>query len=226
MTYAPEGFYEFYNQRRRWSPSTMANIFDLLKHWKNVTQTNEDISKLYILYQAFLLLCSILTPGTIFLMMLEAFTMAFPSMSPSVSLAVNVIPVVVMVVLCFVAKANVQVNHNMINKHNFSFCNILQIIFLGDLFIHGYLLLIYLQLAYAAILSIIYSLFMMWVLVGLLVEANGAGFCSVTTIFLLFVVGVMIFTALLHPLVCHANQIFISLFNSKEKHIPNFYAKY
>ena len=116
MTYAPEGFYEFYNQRRRWSPSTMANIFDLLKHWKNVTQTNEDISKLYILYQAFLLLCSILTPGTIFLMMLEAFTMAFPSMSPSVSLAVNVIPVVVMVVLCFVAKANVQVNHKNIIK--------------------------------------------------------------------------------------------------------------
>ena len=97
---------------------------------------------------------------------------------------------------------------------------------MGDLYIHGHLLLIYLQLAYAAILSIIYSLFMMWVLVGLLVEANGAGFCSVTTIFLLFVVGVMIFTALLHPLVCHAIQIFISLFNSKEKHIPNFYAKY
>ena len=116
MTYAPEGFYEFYNQRRRWSPSTMANIFDLLKHWKNVTQTNEDISKLYILYQAFLLLCSILTPGTIFLMMLEAFKMAFSSMSPSVSLAVNVIPVVVMVVLCFVAKANVQVNHKNIIK--------------------------------------------------------------------------------------------------------------
>ncbi|KAK3789461.1 hypothetical protein RRG08_059582 [Elysia crispata] len=26
FTYAPEGFYEFYNQRRRWAPSTMANI--------------------------------------------------------------------------------------------------------------------------------------------------------------------------------------------------------
>ena len=33
LTYAPEGFDEFYNQRRRWSPSTMANIMDLLsKH--------------------------------------------------------------------------------------------------------------------------------------------------------------------------------------------------
>jgi chitin synthase len=31
LTYAPEGFEEFFNQRRRWSPSTMANIMDLLQ---------------------------------------------------------------------------------------------------------------------------------------------------------------------------------------------------
>ena len=33
LTYAPEGFEEFYNQRRRWSPSTMANIMDLLSKY-------------------------------------------------------------------------------------------------------------------------------------------------------------------------------------------------
>lgn len=38
LTYAPEDFDEFYNQRRRWSPSTMANIIDLLKDWRNVTK--------------------------------------------------------------------------------------------------------------------------------------------------------------------------------------------
>lgn len=31
FTYAPEGFYEFFNQRRRWTPSTMANTMDLLQ---------------------------------------------------------------------------------------------------------------------------------------------------------------------------------------------------
>lgn len=31
LTYAPEGLFEFYNQRRRWMPSTMANILDLLE---------------------------------------------------------------------------------------------------------------------------------------------------------------------------------------------------
>ena len=111
LTYAPEGFYEFYNQRRRWSPSTMANIMDLLMDWKNVTRKNEDISKLYILYQTFLMICSILTPGTIFLMILGAITMAFPSIPPFAAMTVNLIPVIGMVILCFVAKANVQVNH-------------------------------------------------------------------------------------------------------------------
>jgi chitin synthase len=29
-THCPEGFNEFFNQRRRWVPSTIANIFDLV----------------------------------------------------------------------------------------------------------------------------------------------------------------------------------------------------
>lgn len=44
LTYAPEGFNEFFNQRRRWIPSTLANIIDLLKDYKNVVTVNESIS--------------------------------------------------------------------------------------------------------------------------------------------------------------------------------------
>lgn len=44
LTYAPEGFNEFFNQRRRWIPSTIANIYDLLKDYKNVVSVNENIS--------------------------------------------------------------------------------------------------------------------------------------------------------------------------------------
>ena len=109
LTYAPEGFYEFYNQRRRWSPSTMANIIDLLMDWKNVTTRNEDISKLYIGYQMFLMVSSILTPGTILLMILGSLYTAFPQIEPWTAFVVNLIPVVIMVILCFVAKSDVQV---------------------------------------------------------------------------------------------------------------------
>lgn len=44
LTFAPEGFNEFFNQRRRWIPSTIANIYDLLKDYKNVVSVNESIS--------------------------------------------------------------------------------------------------------------------------------------------------------------------------------------
>ena len=43
-TFAPETFREFYNQRRRWIPSTLANMTDLLsdyhryRHVKSFTQ--------------------------------------------------------------------------------------------------------------------------------------------------------------------------------------------
>lgn len=109
LTYAPEGFNEFYNQRRRWSPSTMANIIDLLMDWRNVTRKNEDITKIYILYQMFLMICSILTPGTIFLMVLGAISMAFPAIPPFAGMIVNLIPVIGMIILCFVAKSSTQV---------------------------------------------------------------------------------------------------------------------
>lgn len=70
LTFAPEGFYEFYNQRRRWSPSTMANIIDLIFDWRKVTTKNDDVSIICVAYQTFLLVTSLLTPGTILLMIL------------------------------------------------------------------------------------------------------------------------------------------------------------
>ena len=50
-TQSPEGFDEFYNQRRRWVPSTMANILDLLMDYKRTVKINNNISFLYIVYQ-------------------------------------------------------------------------------------------------------------------------------------------------------------------------------
>jgi len=40
LTFAPEGFDEFFNQRRRWGPSTMANILDLITDVKHIVKTN------------------------------------------------------------------------------------------------------------------------------------------------------------------------------------------
>jgi hypothetical protein len=50
-THCPESFDEFYNQRRRWVPSTMANIMDLLTDYKRTIKINDNISMPYIAYQ-------------------------------------------------------------------------------------------------------------------------------------------------------------------------------
>jgi chitin synthase len=50
-TNSPEGFDEFYKQRRRWLPSTLANIMDLLTSSKRTVKINDNISFLYIVYQ-------------------------------------------------------------------------------------------------------------------------------------------------------------------------------
>ena len=72
MAHYIAGLYEFYNQRRRWMPSTMANILDLLRSWRSTVKINENVSSLYIIYQAVLFVASILGTGTIFLMIVGA----------------------------------------------------------------------------------------------------------------------------------------------------------
>ncbi|CAF3352492.1 unnamed protein product [Rotaria socialis] len=59
FTHASETFKEFFNQRRRWMPSTMA------KDTKHTTYANENISKVCMFYQAVLFLLTIAESYTI-----------------------------------------------------------------------------------------------------------------------------------------------------------------
>ncbi|CAG5136028.1 unnamed protein product, partial [Candidula unifasciata] len=76
-TYAPEGFFEFFNQRRRWMPSTIANILDLLGSATMTTKRNANMSRPYIGYQWLLMLMTILGPGTIIMMIAGAVKLVF-----------------------------------------------------------------------------------------------------------------------------------------------------
>ncbi|XP_071447223.1 chitin synthase chs-2-like [Hetaerina americana] len=106
-THCPEGFNEFYNQRRRWVPSTMANIMDLLGNFQKTVKLNDNISSLYIGYQMVLMAGSILGPGTIFLMLVGAFNAAF-RIDNYTSLYYNLIPILVYMFVCFLCKSDVQ----------------------------------------------------------------------------------------------------------------------
>ncbi|XP_041375040.1 chitin synthase chs-2-like [Gigantopelta aegis] len=110
FTFAPEGFFEFFNQRRRWTPSTMANILDLIQDWRQTTKKNEDISIMYMFYQLFLFCSSVVTPGTIFMLIVGAFNSVY-HFDITVAFVVNLIPVAIFVLLCFKAPSNVHLGY-------------------------------------------------------------------------------------------------------------------
>ncbi|XP_061707237.1 chitin synthase chs-2 isoform X3 [Cydia pomonella] len=106
-THCPEGFSEFYNQRRRWVPSTIANIMDLLVDYKHTIKINDNISTPYIAYQMMLMGGTILGPGTIFLMLVGAFVAAF-RIDNWTSFEYNLYPILLFMFVCFTMKSEIQ----------------------------------------------------------------------------------------------------------------------
>lgn len=106
-TRCPESFNEFYNQRRRWAPSTMANIMDLLMDYKKTIKINDNISTPYIWYQVMLMGGTILGPGTIFLMLVGAFVAVF-HIDNWTSFYYNITPILGFMFVCFCCKASIQ----------------------------------------------------------------------------------------------------------------------
>ena len=107
LTYAPESFNEFFNQRRRWTPSTMANIVDLLSSAGNTVRMNDNISYLYIAYQAGLMAATILGPGTVIL----AIAMSFESVlkvDKWQGYLMSLMPIVFQLIISFTTKKNTQ----------------------------------------------------------------------------------------------------------------------
>merc|ERR1719334_2465847 len=106
-TACPEGFSEFFNQRRRWVPSTIANIFDLLMDYKATVKINDNISLPYIWYQSMLMMGTVIGPGTIFLMLVGAFVAAF-DIGNWTAFKYNLIPIVAYTAVCLLCKSKWQ----------------------------------------------------------------------------------------------------------------------
>ncbi|BFY98509.1 hypothetical protein BsWGS_01548 [Bradybaena similaris] len=109
MTHSPESFKEFFNQRRRWIPSTLANIMDLLQSFRSTVRANDNISYLYMAYQALLMVSTVLGPATILLMMAGAINPVWNIELWQAYLLV-VGPIAGYLILCFITKAETQLN--------------------------------------------------------------------------------------------------------------------
>ncbi|XP_033492651.2 chitin synthase chs-2-like [Epinephelus lanceolatus] len=107
-TNAPEEFKEFYNQRRRWGPSTMANIADLLGSTNLISKRNPSMSKPYMFYQLFNLASSILAPSTVILIIAGSLTVLL-DVHPSGALIMAIIPPAVFLGISFKIKSDIQI---------------------------------------------------------------------------------------------------------------------
>lgn len=113
LTFAPEEFREFFNQRRRWLPSTMANILDLLLSYKRTTRNNSNISYLYIIYQIILFASSVLGPSTVLLAMQSAVRTVF-STSTIVAYIMIYGPTLIFIFICLKFKSQTQLTVAMV----------------------------------------------------------------------------------------------------------------
>ncbi|CAH1251631.1 CASKIN2 [Branchiostoma lanceolatum] len=67
-TYCPEEFEEFYNQRRRWGPSAVANQLELLNNYFGNRMNRDSVSFLFMVYQGLLFFSGLIGPATCVLM--------------------------------------------------------------------------------------------------------------------------------------------------------------
>uniref|UniRef100_A0A3B4GG38 chitin synthase n=1 Tax=Pundamilia nyererei TaxID=303518 RepID=A0A3B4GG38_9CICH len=107
-TNSPQEFEEFYNQRRRWGPSTLANTLDLLHSGPETVKRNESISGIYVFYQMFTVGSSILGPASVTLMIASAFQFVF-RLTGTLSIVVACVPPVFYILICFLTKSNTQI---------------------------------------------------------------------------------------------------------------------
>lgn len=76
-TYCPVSFDEFYKQRRRWIPSTVANLWLLVSKAGKITAKNESISWGFIIYQIIVIISTIISPATVILVIASGLSASF-----------------------------------------------------------------------------------------------------------------------------------------------------
>eukprot|EP00794_Sanderia_malayensis_P016164 gene16164-17787_t len=77
-TYCPESFDEFFKQRRRWTPSTLANQIVLIQKASTIRRNNDAITMPFIIYQLVMLISTIVGPANVILVIASSLNSAFP----------------------------------------------------------------------------------------------------------------------------------------------------
>lgn len=109
-THCPNDFSEFFKQRRRWIPSTVANLMDLISESKIITRKNDSISILFIIYQILIMFSTAIAPATIILIIAAGLEDYDFSPSPTVIITILVIVCLVYGLVCLYASPKAQLD--------------------------------------------------------------------------------------------------------------------
>ena len=131
QTYCPTDFGEFFKQRRRWIPSTVANLAQLISEAGSITRKNDSVSILFILFQAIMVFSTAISPATVILVIASGLQSAF-KLTPTVTLLIISLLIVVSVfygLVCIYGSSQTQID--MAKLLTFVFAVIMSIVIVG-----------------------------------------------------------------------------------------------
>ena len=102
-------YYFFVSPLRVTRSSTSGTVCCEFQSWRMMIKINENMSVLYMAYQLLLFVSSMLTPATIFLLIVGAINTAFQEIDLMQALFINLAPVVIFLVICLTARSKIQV---------------------------------------------------------------------------------------------------------------------
>lgn len=127
QTYCPTEFDEFFKQRRRWIPSTIANLVMLVSGSRIIIRRNDSISILYILFQIIMIFSTAISPATVVLVIaagLETFSIPYQA-----TVTILFLLSVVYALICLYASPKTQLDVSKILT--FLFALIMSIVIVG-----------------------------------------------------------------------------------------------
>ena len=108
-TFCPDSFVEFFKQRRRWIASTMANSMEVMANAKTIALNNDSISFIFLAYQLILIISTVITPGTIILVVASGLQSAY-QLNSNVVIGVLIAVSIAYGIICVKASEKVQLN--------------------------------------------------------------------------------------------------------------------
>ncbi len=109
-THCPNDFSEFFKQRRRWIPSTVANLMDLISESKVITRKNDSISILFIIYQILIMFSTAIAPATVILIIAAGLEDYDFAPSPIIIISILIILCVIYGLICLYASPKTQLD--------------------------------------------------------------------------------------------------------------------